>query len=93
MASSVAFFAFMSPVTPPPYGHCQERLVFAAVIASTLGILGYFDVAGLGAHSLPVLAGSGDLQRPKRLCHLPAVPGVMLVQGFLLETIATNSFP
>ena len=87
MACAAIFFAFY--IASDPLGRMaivKNALVFAAVIASLLGILGYFYVAGLGgAFSLYSRAVS-SFKDPNVFATYLLFPGVMLVQGFLLGT-------
>jgi hypothetical protein len=64
----------------------KNALVAAAVIASLLGILGYFDVAGLGAVFSQNIRASSTFKDPNVFATYLIFPGVMLVQGFLLGT-------
>ena len=85
MAVSAIFFAFY--VTPDPV---RRMAVFTngylagAVIASALGVIGYFDVAGFGAALAPIARAQGAFKDPNVLATYLIFPGVVLMQGFML---------
>ena len=87
MAISAIFFAFYIAHDPlRRMAIVKNGFVVAAVIASLMGILGYFNVAGLGeTFSLNWRAVSG-FKDPNVFATYLLFPGVMLVQGFLLGT-------
>jgi hypothetical protein len=87
MAFSAIFFAFY--VAHDPLRHMaiiKNALVIAAVIASTLGILGYFNVAGLADSFSLYWRAVSTFKDPNVFATYLLFPGVMLVQGFLLGT-------
>ena len=87
MAFAAIFFAFYIAHDPlRRMAIVKNAFVVAAVIASVLGIFGYFNVAGLGeTFSLNWRAVSG-FKDPNVFATYLLFPGVMLVQGFLLGT-------
>ena len=87
MAFAAIFFAFYIAHDPlRRMAIVKNAFVIAAVIASVLGIFGYFNVAGLGeTFSLNWRAVSG-FKDPNVFATYLLFPGVMLVQGFLLGT-------
>lgn len=87
MAFSAIFFAFYVAHDPlRRMAIIRNALVIAAVIASFLGILGYFNVAGLGSAFSLYWRAVGTFKDPNVFATYLLFPGVMLVQGFLLGT-------
>ena len=85
MAVSAVFFAFY--VAPDPVRRMAvftNGYLIGAVLASTLGIIGYFDVAGLGAALAPIWRAQGTFKDPNVLAAYLIFPAVFLVQGFML---------
>lgn len=87
MAFSAIFFAFYVAHDPlRRMAIIRNALVIAAVIASFLGVLGYFNVAGLGSAFSLYWRAVGTFKDPNVFATYLLFPGVMLVQGFLLGT-------
>jgi hypothetical protein len=87
MAFSAIFFAFYVAYDPlRRMAIIKNALVIAAVIASTLGILGYFNVAGLADSFSLYWRAVSTFKDPNVFATYLLFPGVMLVQGFLLGT-------
>lgn len=87
MAFSAIFFAFYVAHDPlRRMAIIRNALVVAAVIASSLGVLGYFNVAGLGSAFSLYWRAIGTFMDPNVFATYLLFPGVMLVQGFLLGT-------
>lgn len=87
MAFSAIFLAFYVAYDPlRRMAIIKNALVIAAVIASLLGILGYFDIAGLGKVFSQNIRASSTFKDPNVFATYLIFPGVMLVQGFLLGT-------
>ena len=87
MAFSAIFFAFYVAHDPlRRMAIIKNALVVAAVIASTLGILGYFNVAGLADSFSLYWRAVSTFKDPNVFATYLLFPGVMLVQGFLLGT-------
>ena len=87
MAFSAIFFAFYVAHDPiRRMAIIKNALVIAAVIVSTLGILGYFNVAGLADSFSLYWRAVGTFKDPNVFATYLLFPGVMLVQGFLLGT-------
>ncbi|MBI3673097.1 MAG: O-antigen ligase family protein [Rhizobiales bacterium] len=59
--------------------------VVGAVIASVIGILSYFNIAGLGFLS-PLQRATGTFKDPNVLSTYLLLPGLILIQGFMLGT-------
>lgn len=87
MAFSAIFFAFYVAHDPlRRMAIIRNALIIAAVIASSLGVLGYFNVAGLGSVFSLYWRAVGTFKDPNVFATYLLFPGVMLVQGFLLGT-------
>ena len=87
MAFSAIFFAFYVAHDPlRRMAIIRNALIIAAVIASSLGVLGYFNVAGLGSAFSLYWRAVGTFKDPNVFATYLLFPGVMLVQGFLLGT-------
>ena len=87
MAFSAIFLAFYVAFDPlRRMAIIKNALVIAAVIASLLGILGYFGVAGLGGVFSQNMRAASTFKDPNVFATYLIFPGVMLVQGFLLGT-------
>ncbi len=85
MAVSAIFFAFY--VIPDPVRRMAvftNGYLIGAVIASVLGVIGYFDVAGLGALMAPIARAQGTFKDPNVLAAYLIFPGLVLAQGFML---------
>ncbi len=85
MAVSAIFFAFY--VTPDPVRRMAvftNGYLIGAVAASALGLIGYFDVAGLGSVMAPIARAQGTFKDPNVLAAYLIFPGLVLAQGFLL---------
>lgn len=85
MAVSAIFFALY--VTPDPVRRMAvftNGYLIGAVIASVLGLVGYFDVAGFGAVMAPIARAQGAFKDPNVLATYLIFPGLVLAQGFLL---------
>ncbi|HQY73356.1 MAG TPA: O-antigen ligase family protein [Aestuariivirga sp.] len=87
MAASAVFFAFYVANNPlRRMAIIRNALIIAAVIASALGVLGYFNVAGLGSEFSLYWRAVGTFKDPNVFATYLLFPGVMLVQSFLLGT-------
>jgi len=85
MAVSAIFFAFY--VTPDPVRRMAvftNGYLIGAVIASVLGLIGYFDLAGLGAVLAPLQRAQGVFKDPNVLATYLVFPCVVLTQRFML---------
>ena len=87
MAFSAIFFSFYVAHDPlRRMAIIRNALVIAAFVASLLGVLGYFNVAGLGSAFSLYSRAVGTFKDPNVFATYLLFPGVMLVQGFLLGT-------
>lgn len=85
MAVSAVFFAFYIAEDPirrmAPFAN---GYIIAAVIASIIGIAGYFDFAGLGQTLSPIGRAQGSFKDPNVLSTYLILPCLILTQGFML---------
>lgn len=87
MAFSAVFLSFYVAHDPlRSMAIIRNALVIAAVVVSLLGVLGYFNVAGLGESFSLYWRAVGTFKDPNVFATYLLFPGVMLVQGFLLGT-------
>jgi len=93
MAFSAIFFAFyVAHRSPPPHGHHQERARHRRGDRLIPGRPGIFQCGGAWFGILLYWRAVGTFKDPNVFATYLLFPGVMLVQGFLLGTHATNSF-
>ena len=62
----------------------KSGLVFSAVAASIIGLMGYFNLAGLGALLAPLDRAQGLFKDPNVFSTFLILPALMLVQGLML---------
>lgn len=87
MAFSAVFFSFYVAHDPlRRMAVIRNALVIAAVVVALLGVLGYFDVAGLGGSFSLYGRAVGTFKDPNVFATYLLFPGVMLIQGFMLGT-------
>ena len=85
MSVTAVFFAFYVAQDP-----VRRMAVFAngyvlgAAIASVIGLIGYFDVAGLGSTLSPIQRAQGSFKDPNVLSTYLILPAILLTQGFML---------
>lgn len=87
MAISAILFSFYVAHDPlRRMAIIRNGLIIAAVVASALGVLGYFNVAGLGDSFSRYSRAVGTFKDPNVFATYLLFPGIMLVQGFMLGT-------
>ncbi|MGJ3261951.1 MAG: O-antigen ligase family protein [Salinarimonas sp.] len=84
MATSVLFAAMVLDRGAERFGALRAGLVWGAATASLAGILGYFDVAGLGAIFTVNDRASGTFKDPNVLGTFVIFPLVLLAQDMLV---------
>lgn len=85
MAVTGIFFCFLvTTETNARMAIIRNAYVMAGVIASILGILGYFDVAGLGAHFSYAGRAQGTFKDPNVFAPFLIPPFIFLAQDLLL---------
>ena len=87
MAVSAIFFAFYIAYDPVKRMVAFKRgYVVGAVIASIIGIAGYFDVGGFGEVLSPIGRAQGTFKDPNVLSTYLILPAVLLIQEIMLNT-------
>lgn len=87
MAVSAIFIAFyVSADTQRRFDIIKNGYIVAAVIASIIGLIGYFNVAGLGATLSPIQRAQGTFKDPNVLSTYLVLPAVLLTQDVMLGT-------
>ncbi len=62
----------------------RSAWVVAAVIAATAGMIGYFDIAGMGGAWAPIGRAQGTFKDPNVLSTFLVAPAIFLLQDFML---------
>ena len=65
----------------------RSAWVFAAVIAAITGLVGYFDIAGMGARWAPIARAQGTFKDPNVLSTFLVAPAIFIIQDFMLKTV------
>lgn len=87
MAVSAVFVAFyVSTDTESRISLFKNGYIAGAVIASVIGIIGYFDVGGLGATLSPIQRAQGTFKDPNVLSTYLILPALFLTQDVMLGT-------
>ena len=87
MGVTAIFFAMAATQNPLRISRIMRNAwILAAVIASINGLIGYFDVAGMGDAWAPIQRAQGTFKDPNVLSTFLVAPFVLLVQGFMLGT-------
>ncbi len=85
MAVTSVFFAMAATARPERIAIIvRNAWVIAAVIATLTGIIGYFDIAGMGAKWAPIQRAQGTFKDPNVLSTYLVAPAVFLAQDFML---------
>ena len=88
MAVTAMFFAMAATARPERVATIvRNAWIIAAVIAATLGIVGYFDIAGMGAKWAPIQRAQGTFKDPNVLSTYLVAPAVFLAQDFMLGNV------
>ena len=88
MAVNAIFYAFATardPMRIVPV--IRNAWVFAAVIAAINGIIGYFDIFGMGAKWAPIGRAQGTFKDPNVLSTFLVAPAIFLIQDFMLKKV------
>ncbi len=87
MAVSAVFFCFyVLTDTERRFAVFKNGYIIGAVIASVIGIAGYFNVGGTGAYLSPILRAQGFFKDPNVLSTYIILPAVLMVQDVMLGT-------
>ena len=85
MAASAVFFAFYVSTEPERrMAVFKNGYLIGAVIASVIGLIGYFNIAGLGATLSPIQRAQGTFKDPNVLSTYLVLPAVFLTQDVML---------
>jgi hypothetical protein len=87
MAVTAFFFAFC--IAADPVGRMpliRNAYIIAGVIGAITGLIGYFNVAGMGHAWAPLWRAQGTFKDPNVLSTFLIPPAIFLIQGFLLGT-------
>lgn len=87
MAVSAIFLSFyVSTDTMNRLALFKNGYITGAVIASIIGLIGYFDVGGLGATLSPIQRAQGTFKDPNVLSTYLILPALFLTQDVMLGT-------
>jgi hypothetical protein len=87
MAVTAIFFTLCVASDPMPrMAVIRNAYIIAGVLAALTGLIGYFDIAGLGTAWAPIHRAQGTFKDPNVLSTFIIPPIVFIVQGFLLGT-------
>ena len=85
LAVTSLFFAMAATARPLRIATIvRNAWVIAAVIAAITGIIGYFDIAGMGQKWAPMQRAQGTFKDPNVLSTYLVAPAVFLAQDFML---------
>jgi hypothetical protein len=87
MAVTGIFFAYYVAYDPVPrFAVFRNGYILGAIIASILGIIGYFNFGGLGSQFAEIGRAQGLFKDPNVFSTYIILPALMLIQGFMLGT-------
>lgn len=87
MAVSAIFFAFYVAHDPVRrIAAFKNGYMVGAFIAAVIGLVGYFDVAGLGATLSPIQRAEGTFKDPNVLSTYLILPALFLIQEVMLKS-------
>ena len=93
MATTAIFFAFYVAYDPlPRLAVIKNAWIVAATIASILGLLGYFNIAGLGGALSFNQRAVATFKDPNVFATFLIFPCLLILQGFLLGTQRNRFF-
>lgn len=93
MAVTSMFLAFCVAADPMDrMAIIRNAYVFAGVLASITGMIGYFNIGGMGAAWAPLQRAQGTFKDPNVLSTFLIPPAIFLIQGFLLGTVKRRVF-
>ncbi len=88
MGVTSVFFAFL--VSGDPLRHMatiRNAWIFSGVVAAITGIVGYFDIAGMGGVWAPISRAQGTFKDPNVLSTYLIAPMIFIIQNFLLRRV------
>lgn len=87
MSVSAVFFAFyLNHDTARRMAVFKNGYIIGAVIASIIGLVGYFNIGGLGAALSPIQRAQGTFKDPNVLSTYLILPALFLTQDVMLGT-------
>ena len=87
MAVSAVFFCFyVQTDTERRFAVFKNGYIIGAVIASVIGLIGYFNVGGTGAYLSPIFRAQGTFKDPNVLSTYLVLPALLLTQDVMLGT-------
>ncbi len=87
MAVSAVFFCFyLQDDTERRFAVFKNGYIIGAVIASVVGLIGYFDIGGTGAYLSPIFRAQGFYKDPNVLSTYLVLPALLLAQDVMLGT-------
>lgn len=87
MSISAIFFALAIPADPMRrMAIIRNAWIIAATIGAINGMIGYFNLFGLGPSWAPIARAQGTFKDPNVLSTFLLAPAVFIIQGFLLGT-------
>jgi hypothetical protein len=89
MAMSAVFFCYyVQTDTERRFGVFKNGYIVGAVIASAIGLTGYFDIGGSGAYLSPIARAQGTFKDPNVLSTYLILPALLMTQDVMLGTRA-----
>ncbi len=88
MAATSVFFAFL--IAGDPLRHMatiRNAWILSAVVAAITGIVGYFNIHGMGGAWAPISRAQGTFKDPNVLSTYLIPPMVFIIQNFLLQRV------
>ena len=87
MAAAAIFLSFyVQNDTAHRFAIFKNGYIIGAVIASVIGLIGYFDVGGTGAYLSPIQRAQGFFKDPNVLSTFLILPAVLMTQDVMLGT-------
>ena len=87
MAVSAVFLSFyMITDTERRFAVFKNGYIIGAVIASVIGLVGYFNIGGTGAYLSPIFRAQGTFKDPNVLSTYLILPAVLMTQDVMLGT-------
>jgi hypothetical protein len=87
MAVSAVFLSFyMITDTERRFAVFKNGYIIGAVIASVIGLVGYFNIGGTGSYLSPIFRAQGTFKDPNVLSTYLILPAVLMTQDVMLGT-------
>ena len=87
MAASAVFFCFyIATDTAQRFAIFKNGYIIGAVIASIIGLAGYFNIGGTGAYLSPIFRAQGTFKDPNVLSTYIILPALLMTQDVMLGT-------